>query len=387
MKILIIHTYYREKGGEDNVVATEAALLREAGHKVDLLCFQNPHQTIQAIFALFWALFNPFSYQKTLQKISAFEPDVVHLHNWHFAASPSVILACKARRVPMVYTLHNFRLLCPSGTLFHDGQLFLASIKQLFPWTAVRKGVYRGSVAQTFWLALTVYLHRLLGTWQKIDRYIVLTEFGKQVFEQANFGVPVERFVVKANSIPDLGVDPAQARGQHFLFIGRLVAEKGVVELLEAFAHSEEQVHLYGYGPLEPLVKSYSMQYPNIHYYGALPAERVAEKLRGCNALIFPSIWYEGMPITLLEAFATGTPVIASNIGSMMDMIRDGYNGAHFIAGSSQDLINKLEQWQTLSHAQKAQYSQNARQLYEAHYTQSKSLSALERIYTALINP
>lgn len=386
MKILMIHTFYRDKGGEDGVIMAEMALLKEAGMEVELLSFQNPSNAIAAIFTLLMSPFNVFSFSRTLNKIRSFQPDVVHLHNWHFMASPAVVVACQVAKAPLVLSLHNFRLICPSATLFHRGAIYLESLKQPFPWKAVRKGVYRNSTLQSFYLAFTVFLHKQLRTWQKVDRYLVFSGFMKNIFLQSTLEIPENKLVIKGNSIPDLLFDDRIKRKNHFVFIGRLSPEKGLDVLLKAFAETGLDLLIYGYGPLESVVKAQTALYPNIQFKGPLSPDKVAEALRHCSALVFPSTCFEGMPLTLLEAFSTGTPVIASHLGAMSTMVEDQYNGLHFEAGNSVDLAQKLQYWNALPENEQAQYALKARATYEKYYTPAANLKTLESIYLSVKN-
>lgn len=383
MKILIIHTFYRDKGGEDAVVSAEISLLKEAGLEVELLSFQNPQNAISAIIALIVSPVNVFSFIRTRNKIRNFQPDVVHLHNWHFAASPSVVVASHLAKVPIVLSLHNFRLICPSATLFYNGKVFLESLKHQFPWKAISKGVYRNSVLQSFGLAFTIFLHKQLNTWKMVDRYIVFSGFMKNMFLQSTFGIAENKFVIKGNSIPDLLYKKETQRKNHFVFIARLSAEKGLDVMLKAFAKTGFKLMVYGYGPLEKDVLDYAMLYPNIQFKGPLSNTEVADELRNCSALVFPSICFEGMPLTILEAFSTGTPVIASNLGAMSTMVLDHHNGLHFEAGNSVDLAEKLQYWDTLPKSEREQYTVKARETYEKNYTPQANLNILSSIYQA----
>ena len=386
MKILIVHTFYRERGGEDTMVLGKMALLQDASFEVELLAFQNPSYFLSAIVVLFFAVFNVYSFFKTIKAIRKYQPDIVHLHNWHFAASPSVIIAAHFLKIPIVLTAHNFRLLCPSAILFFKGNLFLESLKEKFPWTAIKMGVYRNSSLQTFWLAFTVYLHKKLKTWHKVSRFIVFSDFMKDIFVQSNFEIPANKFSIKQNSIIDPPLGQSITRGNHFVFVGRLVAEKGVNVLLDAFANTNFQLHIYGYGPLEQKVIDFAAQHQNITYKGTLPHDDLFDELRKCSALIFPSIWFEGMPLTVIEAFSTGTPVIASNLGAMSTMIQDHYNGLHFEVGNPTDLAQKLADWSACSENEKELYSQRARATYEENYTPQANLQRLTSIYADVKN-
>ncbi|RYY06958.1 MAG: glycosyltransferase, partial [Sphingobacteriaceae bacterium] len=308
MKVLVIHTGYQYKGGEDTVVAEEIKLLQAAGVTVKLVEFNN-HQNV--LWKLLTLPFNLQSYIKTKKTITAFQPDVVHIHNLHFGGSPSVIYAIKRSKVPFVVTIHNYRLLCPSGILFHNGKLFLDSLHQNFPWKAVQLGVYKNSKLITFWVSLSMYLHQKSGTWKLCNKFILLSEHARKLFLNSKLGLTSSQLVVKPNfcSVPKLQEQKVE---DYFLYVGRLSEEKGIMLLLSVFSSSEYPIKIAGDGPLKHEVINYSSKYPNIEFLGSLDKTQVFTLLQSCTALVFPSIWYEGMPLTIIEAFACGTPVISS---------------------------------------------------------------------------
>jgi glycosyltransferase involved in cell wall biosynthesis len=384
MKVLIIHTKYKVKGGEEVIVENESALLKERGIKVETLFFENKEGIINSTFQFLQLPFNVGSYYKVLNKIKSFEPDVVHIHNWNYTASPSIIRAALNRKIPVVNSIHNYRLLCPSGTLFHNGDLFLNSLKSAFPWTAVRKKVYRNSLFQTFWLALTIYVHKKIGTWSSISSYLVNTGAKKDLFLKSNLNLNESQVIVKPNSSPDqdCGIDK---RNKSFVFVGRLNREKGLQVLLDAFVKTKHNLIIIGDGPLKTTVEEYASSYGNINYKGRLTHKETLNEIKKASSLVFPSIWYEGMPMTIVEAFSTGTPVISSFIGAMESMIVDKYNGLHFTAGDETDLIKKLNLWSALGEVDKKSYEKNARKSYEQYYTPQKNLDTLVNTYNSII--
>jgi glycosyltransferase involved in cell wall biosynthesis len=385
MKILIIHTAYRFRGGEDSVVESEKKLLQENGHDVYALIFENPANPLKALVLFFIELFNPVSYFKIIKAIKKFHPDVIHIHNWHYAASPAVFRAARRKRVPVVYTLHNYRLLCPSGILFHKGNLFLDSLRQSFPWKAVKKKVYRNSSFQTFWLAFVVRVHRKTGTWRRVDKYVALTSFGKDLFVASDSAVFAQKITVKPNFTYSKTAHEAKRQSDSFLFIGRLSEEKGICCLLDAVKCTGLELKIGGNGHLINIVENISEKYSSIQYLGNLEKAQVQQYMQECTALIFPSIWHEGMPMTVIEAFSQGLPVIASNLGAMSSMIKDGYNGLLFEAGNSADLQTKLIEWQNKSQTEKEIFSKNAYQTYLDNYTPEKNLSQLLAVYSSVI--
>ncbi|RYY08060.1 MAG: glycosyltransferase family 1 protein [Sphingobacteriaceae bacterium] len=382
MKILVIHTTYKYRGGEDTVVAEEIKLLQQAGLQVELLSFNNYEGTLLKLLQL---PFNIQSYYKTKRKLAIFKPDVVHIHNLHFGGSPSVIYAIKRSKIPFVNTLHNFRLLCPSGILFFNGKPFLNSLHQNFPWKAVQLGVYKNSKLITFWLGFSIYIHNKLGTWKYCNKYIVLSEHARQLFLQSKLGLTQNQLVVKPNfsSVPNL---PEQEREDYFLYVGRLSEEKGIMLLLSVFSSCSYKIKIAGDGPLKAEVVNYAAKYPNIQFLETLDKTSIFKLLKTCTALVFPSIWFEGMPLTIIEAFACGTPVISSKIGAMETMITNGYNGLHFEVNNEVDFKNKLADWMSLSLDEKNQYQINASKTFDTNYTSSKNLEQLLKIYNEVIS-
>ncbi len=381
MKVLIIHCTYKYKGGEDTVVMEEMKLLQANGIIVELLQFENDGDTVAKLLQL---PFNIGAYNKTRKKLRSFAADVVHVHNWHFAASPSVLYAVKKFNIPFVITLHNYRLLCPSAILFHNGKLFLDSLHQQFPWRAIQLGVYKNSRLLTLWLAFSMQLHYWLNTWKICSRFIVLTSHAKNIFLASKLKFPDKQVTIKPNfcTIPPLA---SATPRNYFLFVGRLSEEKGIDLLLRTFAACNYSLKIAGDGPLLEQVKDFSSLYPDIEYLGILDKSKVFDLLNNCAALVFPSMWYEGMPLTIIEAFACGVPVIASRLGAMESMISDGYNGLHFDAGNEQDLKAHLDQWQSFDETQQAVYKKNARLTYEEYYTPEKNFKQLLKIYEKVI--
>jgi glycosyltransferase involved in cell wall biosynthesis len=387
MKVGIVHTAYLQKGGEDIVVEQEYQLLQRNNIPVSILYFKNASGMMAQVKSYLGSAFNMRSYRTISKWIADEKPDVIHVHNWHYEASPSVFRAAKHKGVPVVHTLHNYRLLCPSGTLIRNNQLFLNSINAGFPWSAVKHRVYRNSYIQTFLLAFTVWLHKVGGTWANINKFIVLTDNAKEVFKASKFRFTEEQIAVKPNFIPYIpSAGAEEKRGTHFLFVGRLSEEKGIQILLDAFANSEYSLRIIGTGPMQERVNEYAGRYTNIQYLGFQNQQYILNELKRCTAFIFPSIWYEGNPLTIIESLACGTPVIASGIGAMKSMITDQYNGLHMQPGSVSDLQCKLNIWHNTPIENRRSFYENARITYEKMYTPERNLDQLLSIYKSLKN-
>lgn len=380
MRVLIAHNAYQQRGGEDSVVESEISLLRERGHVV--LEYRRSNDDLKDMSRMDAALQTLWSGQ-TRSELSALfaaeRPDVVHVHNTFPLISPSLYWAAAKARVPVVQTLHNYRLLCPQAMLLRDGGVCEDCVGKL-PWRAAVRGCYRNSMAQSIVLGSMLTLHRSLGTYQKqIDRYIALTEFGRQKFIDG--GLPAERIRVKPNFV-EQPIARTTGKRDGFLYVGRLSAEKGVDILAGAMASEPGlRCEVIGAGPeQESLAKL-----PGVDLRGWQQGDIILDRMQLARALVMPSVWYEGFPRTLVEAFAAGLPVIASRLGAMATSIDDGRTGLLFEPGSASDLAAKLR-WAQANPEAMAEMGLAARMEYEARYTPDKNYERLMDIYAEAIS-
>ena len=383
LKILIIHTHYQYQGGEDTVVLQEMELLKQF-NTVEVLSFQNQGGWKGAIQFLM-SIWNLRVANKVKKKIQDFKPDIVHVHNWHFATGPILFRLIKKYNIPLVHTVHNYRLVCPSAILYDKGKLFTKSLDQSFPWNAVSNSVYRNSMVQTFWISFIVWFHKKINTWKKIDLYLCLTPFSIAIFQKSNFGVSEDKFVVKPNFTQNLSIPKLVEREKHFLFIGRLSEEKGIETVINAFKNLPFVLKIAGDGPLKALVEKTTKESSNIFYLGNLDKETVGKEMMKAQALIFPSVWYEGMPMTILEAFSRSTPIIASDLGAMTTMISNGYNGFLFESGNVNDLKYCVKKFDALTWNVKEQMGLNSFEKYESNYSPKLQKDYFNSIYKKVI--
>ncbi len=388
MKILFVHNKYQQAGGEDVAVELEAALLQEKGHEVRTILFQNtiPAGSIAKLNEGRKSIFNTNSLEIVKSAIKEFKPDLVHVHNLFFHASPSVLYACKEMKVPVVMTLHNFRLLCANAMFLRNGKPCELCRNKNFPIFPIRYRCYRKSSSQSALVLSITGLHKTLGTWKKkVDKFIVLTEFSKSRFLNSSLEVPAERLVVKSNFVPDPGENHID-REDFFLFVGRLSAEKNAETVLKAFSSGMGgKIILIGDGPDREKLEKQFLGKGNITFAGALDRNMVLDHMKRCKALIFASTWYEGLPFTIIEAFASGTPVIASRLGSMVELIEDGYNGLHFEVGDMEDLKVKIEQLERLIEAGDRRIYSNARKTYLDRFHPEVHYQSIYSIYQSVI--
>lgn len=372
-RILIAHNAYQQKGGEDTVVEAEIALLRTRGHAVQTLFRHNDELNAMpraaALGRMFWSARTTHDVARA---VADFRPDVIHVHNTFPLISPSLYWAADRASVPVVQTLHNFRLHCPQAMYLRDGKVCEDCLGHM-PWRGAVRGCYRGSKAQSAALASMLTAHRALGTWQhKVTRYIALNEFCRSKFIEG--GLPADRLVVKPNFV-DFDA-PAEGERAGFLFVGRLSEEKGVATLAEASRAESFDVRIVGSGPEAGLLERLA----GVKCLGALPGDQVRAEMSRASALVLPSIWYENFPRTLVEAFGCGLPVIASRIGALADLVEDGVTGLLFEPGNAQDLAVKMR-WAQQNPARMQEMGQAARRRYEALYTADRNYEQLMAIY------
>lgn len=384
MKILIVHNYYQIAGGEDGVLENEVELLKNGGHNIISYTVNNEYITsfFNKLFTLIGGPFSFSSYRKFLKVLVKELPDVVHIHNYFPLLSPSIFYACNKLNIPVVHTLHNYRAVCPTALLMHDGKVEERSIKKT-AWWAVSNKVYRNSYVGSLSLTVMVELHKKMGTWQtKVDRFIALTEFARQKYIEA--GWPADKIAVKPNFIADpfTGASSLDKKGGYALFVGRLSEEKGIDILFDAFKKVDFPLKVIGEGPLKEFVEENSNE--NLVFLGRKEKGDVLELVKNSSFIIMPSIWYEGFPMVLVEAFACGTPALVSKLGSMEEIINDGTTGFHFEAGDPNDLAAKV-QWMIDNPDAAHEMGANARAEYLAEYTPDKNYEMMIDIYQQAI--
>jgi glycosyltransferase involved in cell wall biosynthesis len=312
------------------------------------------------------------------EQLRSFRPHVIHAHNTFPLISPSLYWAADQAGVPVVQTLHNFRLMCLSALFMRGGQVCEDCLGNV-PWRGVARACYRGSRSASSVLAAMQTLHRALGTYRnKIARYIALNEFCRSKFIEG--GLPPERVVVKPNFVDFPPPDSSLRAG--LLFVGRLSAEKGIATLVAAMTLMPAvRLRVAGDGPEAALLDSIA----GVKRLGSVPAETVRGEMSRASALIVPSIWYENFPRTIVEAFASGTPVIASRIGALAEIVREGETGLLFEPGNPRDLADKMA-WALAHPEEMGEMGRKARAQYEAEFSAEVNYRRLMTIYQEAID-
>jgi len=359
------------------VVENEYKLLLNGGLQVRQAIYDNTEISVNKMF------FNKQSYQQTFETINEFEPDVLHVHNIFYDASPSVFYAARKAKIPSVITLHNFRLMCPGALFLRNGEVCTKCKDLTFPYYGVVHKCFKHSRSKSFALATFLGVHNAIGTWKdKVDYFIVLTPFIKKLVVSSGLKIDPDRVIVKPNSTDDFQENTiGVSKKNGYLFVGRLSKEKGVNTLIHAFNKMPDKLlEIVGTGDLENELRAIAQK--NIIFHGVKDKDFIKQKLNESKALMFPSICFEGLPNTIIEAFSAGIPVLASDIDNVNTIVTNNYNGKTFKTGSVYELVKVVK---TFDAKTNAELCLNARKTFEEKYTHEKNLEALKGIYEKMI--
>jgi len=374
MRVLLAHNRYQQAGGEDAVLAEEHQLLVRNGVEVELYEQDNKRiETMPAMQVAVDTIWSRRTVSEIGERIQRFQPDVIHVHNTFPLISPSLYFAAAKYGVPVVQTLHNFRLFCAQAMFMRNGAVCEDCIGKL-PWRGVTRRCYRESGPQSAVVVSMQGIHRWLGTYRnKVTRYIALNKFCRDKFIEA--GLPADRIVIKPNFI-DLP-SPLSAQRGGGLFVGRLSPEKGIATLAQAIRQYEAaQIDVIGHGPQDEELKGLS----GARLMGFMKGEEIYGRMAHAAYLVMPSIWYENFPRTLVEAYACGLPVIASRLGAMAELVKDGETGLLFTPGNAAELAERLR-WADSHPSEMRRMGEAARREYEANYTSEINFRQLMHIY------
>ncbi|XEC95513.1 glycosyltransferase [Paenibacillus tarimensis] len=389
-RALLVHNYYQQSGGEDKVVSQELKLLRTKGLDAQLYSVHNDRIKTTGFYGKAkiaidstWSI---GEYNKLKKKLMDMKPDVVHVHNFFPLLSPSIYYACKNQNIPVVQTLHNYRLICPAATFMRNNEICEKCLDGSLIHS-IKHGCYRDSKFHTLPVAAMIKLNRVLGTWvNKVDQYIALTEFAKRKFVES--GIPEDRISVKPNFISQ-GYSTESypsSNSEHVLFVGRISVEKGVENLLQAWKQVDNKngmkLLIIGDGTeKEALSEKYISK--DVEFLGNQSSDVVLSYMKSAKYLIVPSIWYEGFPMTIVESYSMGTPVICSKLGSLQEVVRDGETGFHFKHDDIKDISKVISNAIIRSDYEKLR--KNVLSVFHKHYSEDVNYSILYNIYQKVI--
>lgn len=391
-RILFVHNYYQFRGGEDVMADLDFALLKRNGHDVILFHRHNDEIKRYSIkrksLLLLEPTFSIRSYREMGILLDSFKPDVIHINNFFPLISPSVIYTSLKKGIPVVMSLHDFRLICANGLLLRNSSPCEKCFRS--PLFGVIYGCYRNSRLQTFPVFLMILLHgRILKTWERISFFIAPSEFVKGMFSKAGFRT--DRIFVRPNYVEKEFVEFLErnfrdVRKENFaVFVGRLSEEKGIKILLAAWDILRKEnirlkLKIAGDGPLMPYVVSRARQNDLVEVLGFVSPTKVAELLAKAKFTVVPSICYEVFGRTVIESYAAGTPVIASKIGALKEIVIDEETGTLFDP-DAESLAKKIKELCSLSDNRFTAWGENARRLFMEMYTEDRAYLRLIQVY------
>ncbi|MEM6312810.1 MAG: glycosyltransferase family 4 protein [Planctomycetota bacterium] len=383
MRVLIVHNEYQQPGGEDAMASAEARLLRDAGVDVERLTLTNDDVELGGKLRLaVGATWNVDGCRRVARAVRQGRFDVVHFHNVMVRFSPAAIRSARAAGSATVLTLHNFRTICPKATLFRDGHVCSACVGKTLPMPAIRHACYRGSRPATAALAMSHAVHHLAGTWiRHVDAFITHTAGTRDWFVRG--GLPAEKLHVKPNFVHPIA-DAAPTLGEGVVYVGRLAAEKGVATLLDAAPNIRGTVTIVGDGPMADDVRKLSITMPHVTWLGQRDADGVRHALHKAAVALVPSVWHEMYPLTILEAFAAGRPVVASDMGSMRDMVTDGITGRLVPPGDPVALADAANQLLAES-SEAVEFGAAGRRWLIEHHSADAQTRRLRQVYDAAL--
>ncbi|MGF9852214.1 glycosyltransferase [Bacillus paramobilis] len=389
MRVLFIHNYYQQSGGEDNVVAQEMMLLKKYGLDVQLYSVHNDRIKQKGKFdkvkLAVGAVWSYTEYKKMKEHLMEIKPDVVHVHNFFPLLSPSIYSACKSLDIPIVQTLHNYRLICPSAMLMRENQICESCLESSL-WNSVKYGCYRDSRVQTLPVAMMIKFNKIIGTWENaVDRYIALTNFSRQKFIQG--GIPESKIIVKPNFLMQNSEQVNKnLEEEYILFVGRISEEKGIRNLLNAWKmiNNKKGIKLYiiGDGPDKKMLEEEKFS-DDIYFLGKKNSKDVLLYMKNAKYLIVPSIWYEGFPMTIVEAYSVGTPVLCSKIGSLQEVVINGETGFHFKHDNIEGITAVIQE--ALNYGEYNNMRENVLEVFRTYYTEDVNFNYLISIYSEVI--
>ena len=389
MKILIVHNFYKLPGGEDTVVRNEKRMLESHGHRVILYTRDNKEldnmSRVKKLLLPFCSVFNMRTFFDVRRILKKEKPDVVHVHNTLALVSPAVYYAAFSAGIPVVQTVHNFRLLCPGASFFRNGHVCEECVSKGL-MCSVKHKCYRNNTLQTLASAFTLMIHRAFGTYKKLN-YICLTPFNKEKLLKLK-GVEEDKVYVKPNFVYEGSNDHTDRKG--FIYMGRLEKEKGLDILMKAWGilgKNGPELSICGTGELEERCKRFAEKHAlnNVKILGHIDYDELLKRCSKSVFLIFPSVWYEGFGMTIIEAYSLGVPVIAGDFGNGGSLVKEGKTGFKYKYNSPEALADTVRKAESLSDDSREVLSKLAYKEYKDYYCEEANYKKLLEIYSSVI--
>lgn len=404
MKILLINKFLYPKGGDAISVIETGKLLKSKGHDVaywgmkhpknpsysnqryfvDNIDFNVKLSTVEKIKLASKVIYSLEAKRKIKQFLKVFKPDIVHLHNFAHQISPSVLDVFAAQNIPMVMTMHDYKIACPTYNMLSNQKICQKCRNGQYYWCLLQKcnkGSYSRSLANT----LEMYLHhRILKIYDKINTYIAPSKFLQGKIKDSGLKYKIE-YLPNFIKVDNFKID-YKHKENCFVYFGRLSKEKGLLTLIDAVAASGAKLKIIGDGPLRKSleVKLKDDKLTNISYLGYKKGRELENEIKSSFAVVLPSKYYENNPRSILESFALAKPVIGTKIGGIPELIKEGETGLTFELENREDLRDKINYFiENKELVEKM--GRNARRFIEENYQPEKHYQKLMDIYKSAI--
>jgi glycosyltransferase involved in cell wall biosynthesis len=401
--LLSVNNYYYRRGGAETVFLEQNRMFEEAGwqvvpfamkhprnlpsawseHFVDEIEFGGDYSLARKLALVPKVIYSREARRKLSRVLDLARPDICHAHNIYHHISPSILGLLRERGVPTVVTLHDLKIACPAyNMLAPDGICERCRGGRLH--NVIKHRCIKGSLALSTVVFAESMLHRMLGTWMRdVDRFVVPSAFYVEKF--CEWGFPRDRFVHLPNFIDPAHYVPQLQAGRHFLFFGRLSREKGVATLLRAAASAGVPVKIAGTGPQEEELRTLAIElHADAEFLGFLGGASLHDAIRAARAVVLPSEWYENAPMSVLEAYALGKPVVGADIGGIPELVRHGITGMIFESGNNDALARGLRGLAEADDSEIAGMGGAGREWVEREFTARVYQDRLSGLYAAL---
>ncbi len=400
MRVLLLHKFHHKLGGAERIYFETAELLRQAGHEVAFFSMRHPENEetpwskyfveevtyddagknlLEKLRIAGRILWNREATKNLSQLIDDFQPDVAHAFNVFHQLSPAIFHVLKKKKVPIVMTLCDFKVISPNYFLYHFGKRRIWESTSGF--RCIWEKAVKNSYAKSLVCALELWLHRLLKSYERVDTFLAPSRFLIDKYHELGFSKEISLVHHPVHTQSSL---PEEKRGKDYVYFGRLSPEKGVDVAIRAMEGlPTKELFIIGYGPaqdeLEKLVEELGLA-ARVHFLGPLYKEALYARLSEAEAILFPAVWYENQPFAMMDALGSGVPLVASRIGGIPDIIKHGENGFLFEAGNPEDLRRVLQE---LSRFSREEIVRRAKET-SAAYTAERYRDELLRAYKVI---
>jgi len=404
MRILQVNKYHFIKGGADRVFFNTINLLEEHGHEVITFSTLRPENTPSKYSEYFVPyiehrqsntlinirnvrryIYNDLAFTNIERIIKEFRPEIAHLHLFYGDLSASILKALRNARIPVVQSVHDYRLLCPANALLDAQGIICEKCRSKSFYHCSAKRCLEGNFFFSSVLAIEGYYRKyFIDPLEYIDRFIFVSRFAEQKHIEFD-----KRFAAKSEHLYNFtGMEDVELRtnkGKYFLFFGRISKEKGIETLLTAAGSMKSDLRIAGSGPLEEEVKRFATDYKNVTFLGHQSGKDLRDLIKNASFVVVPSEWYENNPMTIIEAYASGVPVIASRIGGIPEIVNHGKTGFLFESRDASDLARALDLGDKISYTDYAIMSRNCREFAAREFLPRGHYDRLIDIYSKLL--